>query len=63
MAIDPVCGMEVDEKTAPAKTVHNGKTYYFCAAGCKEEFEEDPEGYIEAEGESWGEESSSSCDT
>ncbi len=62
MAIDPVCGMEVDEKTAPAKSVYNGKTYYFCAAGCKEEFDEDPEGYIEAEGEDLGEESASSCD-
>lgn len=63
MAIDPVCGMEVDEKTAPAKAVYNGKTYYFCAAGCKEEFEEDPEGYLEdLEVASFGEEVASSCD-
>ena len=43
MAIDPVCGMTVDEATAPAKTEHGGRTYYFCAPGCKRRFEADPE--------------------
>jgi Cu+-exporting ATPase len=42
MPIDPVCGMAVDEKTAPATAVHNGTTYYFCAPGCKRTFEKDP---------------------
>ena len=42
MAIDPVCGMTVDEKTAPASAVHEGTTYYFCAPGCKRTFEKDP---------------------
>ncbi len=46
MAKDPVCGMEVDEKTAKYKTEHMGKTYYFCCAMCKEKFEEDPHKYI-----------------
>ncbi len=36
MAKDPVCGMEVDEKTAPAKSEHMGKTYYFCSPGVQE---------------------------
>jgi len=35
MAKDPVCGMEVDEKKAPAKSQHIGKTYYFCAPAQK----------------------------
>jgi len=43
MAKDPICGMEVDEATAEHKAEYNGKTYYFCAAGCKEEFEKEPE--------------------
>src|SRR5207245_7168914 len=43
MAIDPVCGMTVDEQTAPATAVHNGTTYYFCAPGCKRTFEKDPD--------------------
>ncbi|MFB3915953.1 MAG: YHS domain-containing protein [Terriglobales bacterium] len=46
MAVDPVCGMEVNEKSAPAETVYNNRTYYFCSADCKDEFEENPEEYI-----------------
>ena len=46
MAKDPVCGMEVDEKTAPAKSEYMGKTYYFCAPGCKKAFDENPDKYI-----------------
>jgi len=46
MAKDPVCGMEVDEKTAKFKTEHMGKTYYFCCAIYKEKFEENPHKYI-----------------
>ncbi len=46
MAKDPVCGMDVDEKTAPAKSEHMGKTYYFCAPGCKKDFDENPEKYL-----------------
>nr|MBI3613714.1 heavy metal translocating P-type ATPase [Nitrospirota bacterium] len=42
MAIDPVCGMTVNEQTAPATTVHEGTAYYFCAPGCKRTFEADP---------------------
>src|SRR5437899_5002103 len=46
MATDPVCGMTVDEQTAPATAVHNGTTYYFCAPGCKRTFEKDPEAVL-----------------
>ncbi len=46
MAIDPVCHMRVDEKTAPAKSDYKGKTYYFCALGCKKAFDKDPEKYL-----------------
>jgi YHS domain-containing protein len=45
MAIDPVCRMEVNEKTEKFKSVYKGKTYYFCAPGCKITFEENPEKY------------------
>ncbi len=47
MAIDPICKMDVDEETATLKSDYEGKTYYFCAPGCKKMFEEDPEKYIE----------------
>jgi len=46
MAIDPVCKMHVDPETAAAKTEYKGKTYYFCAPGCKVAFEKDPEKYL-----------------
>ena len=43
---DPVCGMMVEPDAAAAKAEYDGKTYYFCSADCKEEFEEDPKSYI-----------------
>ena len=46
MAIDPVCKMTVDEKAAKFSSVYNGKTYYFCAPGCKRMFEQNPDQYI-----------------
>ena len=49
MAIDPVCGMEVDELTAKDKTIEQGQTYFFCSKDCKDEFEADPEEYIGGE--------------
>src|SRR5687768_1454970 len=42
MAIDPVCGMTVDEDVAAATSVHDGSTYYFCAPGCKRTFDANP---------------------
>ncbi len=50
MAKDPVCGMEVDEKTAAATSQYKGKTYNFCAPGCKKAFDADPERYLAASG-------------
>lgn len=49
MAIDPVCGMEVDEETAAATSEYQGQTYYFCAPGCKAAFDKDPEKYLKGE--------------
>jgi Cu+-exporting ATPase len=43
VAIDPVCGMEVVIDGAQHTTEHEGTTYYFCAKGCKLDFEDDPE--------------------
>lgn len=46
MALDPVCKMEVDPKTAAAEAEYQGQTVYFCAPGCKAAFERDPERYL-----------------
>lgn len=51
MAKDPVCGMEVNEATAPAKADYRGKVYYFCTPGCQERFLQDPERYFAPHGE------------
>lgn len=45
MAIDPVCGMEVEPHTAAENAAFKGKTYYFCSSSCAEVFEQDPERY------------------
>jgi Cu+-exporting ATPase len=47
-AIDPVCGMEVEESEAEWKTTYQGQTYYFCAAGCLRSFEKEPAKYVPA---------------
>jgi YHS domain-containing protein len=49
MQIDPVCGMQVDERTAPAKSQYQGTNYYFCCADCKQQFEQQPEQYVGAQ--------------
>ena len=42
---DPICGMTVDTaeaKAAGRTSTYEGRTYYFCAPGCKEAFDTDP---------------------
>ena len=43
---DLVCGMMIDPKTAAATSEYKGKTYYFCAKGCKDAFLADPTKYL-----------------
>lgn len=42
MAIDPVCGMSLDKENAPTQATLDGRTFYFCANGCRKEFLSDP---------------------
>lgn len=46
MVKDPVCGMDVDPKTAAGKSEYNGQTYYFCSPGCKKSFDKNPARYV-----------------
>jgi YHS domain-containing protein len=46
MVTDPVCHMQIDEAKAVGKSEYGGKTYYFCAAGCKKKFDENPLKYV-----------------
>jgi Cu+-exporting ATPase len=49
MAVDPVCGIHVDEKAAkPAEqytSMYGDQTFYFCSSDCKETFDGSPERY------------------
>jgi xanthine dehydrogenase accessory factor len=46
--VDPVCGITVDVNDATHVADHNGRTYYFCCAACKERFVAEPERYLRA---------------
>jgi YHS domain-containing protein len=48
--IDPVCGMTVESESARGKGLHSsyqGRDFFFCGKGCKLEFEDDPERYLD----------------
>jgi YHS domain-containing protein len=47
MTKDPVCGREVEPKTARAKTNHQGRDYVFCSDSCKMQFDQHPERYAQ----------------
>jgi YHS domain-containing protein len=49
-AIDPVCGMSIAPEVARARGLHSRHhdvDYLFCGRGCKLDFEEDPERYLD----------------
>jgi hypothetical protein len=38
LANDPVCGMQLERRLAPAHLLHQGKQIYFCSEGCRDRF-------------------------
>jgi xanthine dehydrogenase accessory factor len=44
-AMDPICGMTVDAGGAGYFSEYKGRKYYFCSAGCKQEFDKQPEAH------------------
>lgn len=46
-AKDPVCGMTVDPAKAAATSQYQGRTFFFCAEGCKKEFDASPAKYAD----------------
>ena len=52
MAKDPVCGMDVDPKTAAEKSEYQGQTYYFYSPGCKKSFDKEPQKFGNTHGHS-----------
>ena len=47
---DPVCGMSVESETAAAQSQYQGRTFYFCSAQCKKQFDADPGRYTSTSG-------------
>ena len=45
-AKDPVCDMLVDVATATLTSAYHGELVYFCAPGCKLDFDEDPARFL-----------------
>ena len=48
-ATDPVCGMTVATGKAGRPAEFDGATYYFCSAGCRSEFQANPDSYARKE--------------
>ncbi|HEY5094877.1 MAG TPA: XdhC family protein [Candidatus Eremiobacteraceae bacterium] len=44
-AADPICGMDVDVRSARFAAEHRANTIFFCSAGCRAAFLADPEKY------------------
>ncbi len=44
---DPVCGMTIEHSDEAAVSSFKGTTYYFCSSSYKEDFDKDPEAFIE----------------
>jgi YHS domain-containing protein len=38
--------MEIDEKKAKWKSIYEDKSHYFCAPGCKKQFDKDPKKFF-----------------
>ena len=43
--LDPVCGMTVTKEHAACSYDCNGKTFYFCAESCRDQFAAAPDKY------------------
>ena len=54
MQTDPVCGMQIDEKSAAARSKYNDKSYFFCDPHCKQQFDQSPEAFTHRTGASDG---------
>lgn len=47
MVKDVVCGMDVDPRSAAGQSEYQGQTYYFCSDSCKQQFDQNPQQYVQ----------------
>ena len=45
--IDPVCGMKIPPGNPAFVACYQGRSYYFCAEGCLQAFENNPKKYLD----------------
>ncbi len=50
IALDPICGMDVEIENARHRFEYEGRTYYFCAAGCRAAFAANPAAVLSSKG-------------
>ena len=48
---DVICHMDIGIQEAAGRSDYEGRSYYFCAIGCKTDFDADPGAAIKAEEE------------
>lgn len=48
MAIDPVCGMNIEPENAKGKSGYNEETIYFCSLNCKKVFDANSQAFMRA---------------
>jgi YHS domain-containing protein len=46
---DVICHMDIGIEQSAGRSDWDGRTYYFCANSCKEQFDRDPEAALKAE--------------
>jgi len=49
-AIDPVCGMQVDQTRTPHHAEYHGRRHFFCSDGCRRRFNAHPQRYLDPQG-------------
>ena len=47
--IDPVCGMEFEERAAAAQSIYLKRAFYFCHPVCKKIFDANPARFVYSE--------------
>lgn len=47
MVKDPICGIDIDPRTAAGQSEYQGQIYYFCSLTCKEAFDKEPHKHVQ----------------
>jgi YHS domain-containing protein len=62
MVTDPVCKMEIDEKSEAYSFIFEGEKYFYCSEGSQVEFIRRPQDYVKEKGSSSNKPAEEKCD-